>query len=330
MPLPTPSDVHVNRPLTNISIALMQDQRNFVADRVFPVVPVDKQSDAYFLYDSAYWNRDEMKLRAPAAESEGNGYAVNADNTYFAKVYAFHKDIPDQVRANADSPINLDKEATDYVTLKALIKREKLFSAAFMAGGIWGRDYDGVDSSPSTNEILQWNDASSTPIEDIWDAKETILENTGFEPNKLVLGYSAFKVLSNHPDIIDRVKAGQTPGGAAIVDNTALAQVFKVDEVLVMRAIENTALEGAAAATNTFINGKKALLVYSPPSPGLMTPAAGYIFSWKGYLGAGPAGNRIKRFRMEHLAADRVEIEIAYDVKLISASLGAFWDSVVA
>lgn len=329
MPLPTQSDVHVNRPLTNISIAHMQAQTNFIADRAFPIIPVQKQSDAYFTYDNAYWNRDEMQLRGPATESEGNGYSVDSSNTYYAPVYGFHKDIPDTIRANADAPINLDREATEYVTTKALIKREKLFAAAFMAGSVWTRDYDGVASSPGSGEVLQWNDASSTPIEDVWDAKEAILEATGFEPNKLIIGYPVYKALVNHPDFVDRVKAGQTPGGPALVDTSEMAQIFKVQEVLVMKSIENTAFEGATAV-HSFITGKKALLCYAPPSPGLMTPSAGYIFSWTGYLGAGPAGNRIKRFRMEHLAADRVEIEIAFDMKKISAALGAFWDTIVA
>jgi len=329
MPLPTASDVHVNRPLTNISIAYIQKQTNFVADKVFPIVPVAKQSDAYFVYDNAYWNRDEMEIRAAGNESVGNGYSVDGTNTYYCPVYAFHKDIPDQIRANADAPLNLDREATEYVTLKALIKREKLFAASFMTGGVWTYDYDGAASSPGSGEVLQWNDSSSTPIEDVWDAKQSILQKTGFEPNVLVLGYPVYKALVNHPDFVDRVKAGQTPGGAAIVDTAEMAQIFKVPTVVVMRGIENTAKEGASAS-HSFIGGKDALLVYAPPAPGLMTPSAGYIFSWTGYVGAGPAGQRIKRFRMENLASDRVEVEIAFNMKLISADLGAFWDGVVA
>jgi hypothetical protein len=328
--VPTTSDVHVNRPLTSISVAFIQKASNFVAGRAFPNVPVQKQSDAYLTYDHAYWNRDEMKLRAPATESEGNGYTIDPSNTYYCPIYAFHKDIPDPVRSNADAPINLDREATEYCTLKALIKRERIFASKYLVGGVWSYDYDGVDSSPSTSEVLQWSDHASTPIEDVWDAKEYILERTGFEPNKLILGYPVYKTLVNHPDFVDRVKYGQTPNGPAQVDLSEMAQLFKVEEVMVMKGIVDTALEGATVANHSFISGKKALLVYAPPSAGLMTPSAGYTFSWTGYLNAGPAGNRIKRFRMENLAADRVEIEMAFDMKLISADLGAFWDSIVA
>ncbi len=329
MPLPTQSDVHVNRPLTNISVATMQQDTNFVANKVFPIIPVQNQGNSYFTYDNAYWNKDEMQQRADSTETVGNGYAIGTD-TYFCLPYGFHKDIGDQVRANADDPINLDREATMYVSTKALIKREKLFATNYFAGGVWTRDYDGVASAPTAGQVIQWSDyTNSNPITDVWDAKEYTLQLTGYEPNKLVLGYSVFKTLVNHPDLIDRINQGQTPGGPAMIGEADLARLFKVDQVLVMRGIENTAAEGATAS-NSFIGGKKALLVYAPPSPGLMTPSGGYIFSWTGYLGAGNQGQRIKRFRMEHLAADRVEIEIAYDMKKVAAGLGAFWDTIVA
>jgi len=69
MPQPTARDVHVNAPLTNISIAFLQSQDSFVASRVFPSIPVMKQSDRYYTYDRGDFNRDEMQLRAPGPRS---------------------------------------------------------------------------------------------------------------------------------------------------------------------------------------------------------------------------------------------------------------------
>lgn len=326
---PTPGDVHVNTPLTNISIAFLQNAANFVAARVFPNIPVSKQSDRYYTYERGDFNRDEMQERAPATESAGGGYSLDNTPTYFATRFSFHKDIPDEVRANADAVLNPDREATAFVTHKALIKREKLFVGKYFTTGIWGADITGVASNPSTGQVLQWNDANSTPIENIRAQKRAIAESTGFEPNKLVIGRAVFDALLDHPDIIDRIKYGQTPGSPAMAGNDVLARLFNVDELLVMNAVENTAKEGQTAS-HSFIGGKSALLCYSTPAPGLMTPTAGYTFSWTGLMGAGSEGNRIRSFRMENIGADRVEIDMCFDMKLVSADLGRFWTSIVA
>ena len=81
---PSRSDVHVNRPLTNISIAFLQNAENFIANRVFPNIPVSKKSDVFFTYDRGEFNRDEMEERAPATESAGGTYKIGND-TYFAR-----------------------------------------------------------------------------------------------------------------------------------------------------------------------------------------------------------------------------------------------------
>lgn len=326
---PTPGDVHVNTPLTNISIAYLQNASNFVAARVFPNIPVSKQSDRYYIYERGDFNRDEMQERAPSTESAGGGYKLDNTPTYFATQFSFHKDIPDQVRANADAVLNPDREATAFVTQKALIKREKVFVSKFFSSSLWAKDYTGVASNPSTGEVLQWSDANSTPIENVRAAKRNIAQSTGFEPNKLVLGRAVFDALLDHPDIIDRIKYGQTAGGPAMAGQDTLAKLFNVDEVLVMNAVENTAKEGQSAS-HDFIGGKNALLCYSTPAPGLMTPTAGYTFSWTGLLGSGAEGNRIRSFRMEALSSDRVEIDMCFDMKLVGADLGNFFSGIVA
>ena len=50
MPQPHVNNVHVDAILTNISVAYMQKADNYIADKVFPVVAVDKKSDKFFKY----------------------------------------------------------------------------------------------------------------------------------------------------------------------------------------------------------------------------------------------------------------------------------------
>lgn len=335
---PSPGDVHVNRPLTNIAVAYMQSEDKFVADKVFPNIPVSKQSDAYFVYDKGAWNRDDMKDRAPATESAGSGYELGQD-TYYARVKALHKDVPDQLLDNVDSPLDLDSDATRFVTGKALINREVAFSTKFFKKGVWTFNVDGVASGAtaagsfdpengSANDVLKWSDAASTPIEDVRKGCTYVQERTGFRPNKLLVQRRVYDALIDHPDIIARLDRGQTTGPAQ-ANRESLAALFEVDEVVVMEAVMNTAVQGNPA-NSVFIAGKHALLVYSAPNPGLLVPSGGYTFSWTGRAGNSNMGIRIKRFRMEAIESTRVEIQQAYDQKLVGVDLGYFFDSIVA
>ena len=84
MPLLTPSQVHIDQPLTNLTIAYLQDQSNFIADKVFPVVGVDKQSDKYYIYDRDNMNRaGDVKKLAPRTEVNRIGMSLSQDSYCF-------------------------------------------------------------------------------------------------------------------------------------------------------------------------------------------------------------------------------------------------------
>lgn len=327
---PTLGDLHVNMPLTNISIAYTQADQAFVATRVFPTVPVAQQAARYFVYDKADFYRDEAKLRAPSTESVGGGWRIDNTPTYYAPVYAIHKDVDDQLRANQDQGIDLDRDATVYVTRQLLTRREKQWAAAFFTTSVWTGDQTGVAAAPSTNQFLQWNDTASNPIEDIRASALTMLGRSGYRPNKLVVGAQVHAKLVDHPDIVARIQYGGTPSAPAIVSRAALAALFEVDEYLVGEALETTSGENATTATYGFITGKAALLVYAAPRPSILEPSGGYTFAWTGYVGAGPDGQRIKRFRIEPIASDRVEGELAVAQKLVAPDLGVYFTAAVA
>ena len=333
MPNPSQADLHVNVPLTNVSIAYMQKANAYIADKVFPRVPVSKQSDLYWKYSKSDWRRTEVQKRAPGTESAGVGWRVDTDN-YFAHVYAVHKDIDDQVRANADSNWRLDKDATAFITNQMLLKRDLDWAESYFKAGVWATDKTGVSGAPAdATEFKQWNDAASDPINDVAQWQIDQIELTGFKANTLVIGSHVLKELKNHPDILDRIKYTQK----GIVTTDLLATLFDVDRVLVSYATKtdvaevNDARTQDAAATFEFVvNPKSALLAHTASSPSLMTPTAGYIFTWNGYLAGNSHGIRIKNFRMEHIASDRVEAEMTYDMKVVSNDMGVFLEDAVA
>ena len=325
MPQPNLNQVHVDAPLTNISIAYLQAQENFIANKIFPVIPVDKKSDKFFVYTKNDWFRDEAQRRADATESAGSGYNLTT-SSYNADVWAFHKDVGDQTRANSDTPLVPDREATEFVTSRLLLRQEVQFVSDFIKTGVWGTDWAGVAGTPSTAEFKQWSDyANSDPIEDIEAGKETVLGTTGFMPNTLVLGYQVYRKLRNHPDLVDRIKYTSSN----VITTDIMARLFDVERVLVSSSVRATNAEGQTGAYQ-FNTGKSALLTYSAANPGLMTPSAGYTFAWRGVSGGLGATIGVSRIRMEHLKADRVEGELAFANKVTGADLGFFFGTAVA
>ena len=315
MPQPTSLDVHVDAILTNISVAYMQESYAFVASRAFPQVSVNKQTDKYFTYDQADFFRDQVQRRADGTESAGTGYGLSTAS-YSCDVYALHKDIGDQTRANADAPLNPDMDATRFLTQQMLIRQEVEWAAAAFTTGVWG-----TDATPST----LWDAASSTPIADVETAKNTVLTNTGYVPNTVIMSYKVMSALMDNSDIIDRIKYTSQDS----VSEELLARLFGVDRVMVMAGTYNTAAEGATASYSQ-IGDKDVLVAYVAPSAGLMVPSAGYTMLWNGVSQGFGTSTAVARYRMDTLRADRIEIESAWDTKIVSSALGYFLSNVTS
>jgi len=324
--MPNMSNAHIDRALTNISVAYMQDASAFIADKVFPIIPVKRQSDVYYTYNKGDFMRDEAQLRGAATESAGGDYGVEAAAPYYCRKHAFHKDVTPEERGNYDEPLNADTDATEFVAQKMLIRREMDWATKFFKPGIWGTELEGVGATPGDDQVLQWDKDTSDPISDITGAAVTMASETGFKPNTLVLSPFAFNALKNHFDILDRIKYTQK----GIVTTDLLATLFEVEHVYVAWSVVNTAVKGATDNIG-FVMGKNALLCYSNPSPALKKPSAGYIFAWTGLEGSGSYGNRIIRLPLDllGLGTERIEAEIAFDTQKVCADLGVFFKGIV-
>jgi hypothetical protein len=325
--LPTMSDVHNNTPLTNFSEGYVQSDGAFIASSIFPVIPVSKQSDLYYIWNRGDFNRDQARVRAPGTPPAGGGMRLTT-GSYSAEMWEWSKIIPDEVRANSDPAVDHELTSTKYVMNALNIRKERIFATNYLGTSIWTTDITGVNSGPSSGQTIRWNVSTATPVADVETGKMAILLATGFMPNTLVLGAQVRSALNTCPDIVNRLNSGQT-SGPVVVNDSDLARIFGVERVVVSRAIYNTAAEGAAES-NAFIAGKVALLCYAAPAPGLMEPSAGYTFAWTGFNGASAAGTRIRNKRLDVEDSDLIVGNMAFDLKKISADLGYFFTSIIA
>lgn len=323
--MPEMNQAHIDRALTNMSVAYMQDEAAYIADKVFPIVPVKRQSDVYYIYNTGDFLRDEAQVRGRIAESAGGDYDLET-SLYHCKKHAFHKDVAPEDRVNYDEPLDADKDAQIYVSQKMLIRREMEWASKFFKAGVWTREITGVDASPTGPQAIFWNLETSNPIKDVTSESIRMAGLTGIKPNTLVLSPYVFNSLKNHFDILDRIKYTEK----GIVTADLLASLFEVERVFVAWAVVNTAKKGETDNIS-FIMGKNALLCYSNPSPSLRSASAGYIFAWTGLEGAGAYGNRIVRLPMDllGLGVERIEGEIAFDARKVSDDLGVFFKDIV-
>lgn len=316
---PTPSDAHVSAPLTNVSVGYVQEG-NWGAERIFPYLPVAKQSDLYYIFNREDFLRDEAQVRAPGRPSAGGNFSLSTAG-YACVVEAYHKDIDDQLRANADSVLALDSSTTKFVTQKLMIRRERRFMSSFFTTGVWG-----TDITPSTLwDVVVSGVSTSDPQADVDAGILAIQEKTGMKPNKLSIGARVFRALRRHTKVRDQFKYTSPDS----IDEAMLANFFGVDEVVVFDKIYSSAIHGQTGVSPSFIAGKHALLTFTTDSPALMTPTAGYIMAWSGFTGS-VNGMRTKKFRMEENASDRIEGESAYAMKVVAPECGYFFNSVIS
>ena len=324
-------DVHVNAMLTNMSVAYVQDQKNFVAPKL-GVVPVEKQTDIVLKYGKHAFLRDEFKLRAPGTIPQGSGFTLDITTTYRCEEYSGEIMIPDELKANADSPINFERDAMALKVQQALIRWDYLWHANIFTTG-WGKDLTGVTAAAGATEgtsCVYWSDmTNSDPLVDMAYAVKYILSQTGLNPNTLVLGYEVWEKLKNHPVITERYK--HTSADAITED--MVARLFEVEKIIVSRSVYSSSIEGTTTPTYGFVGGKHALLAYVEKSPAILKPSAWYSFAWKGIGGsAAPNGLGLAVFkgRDDRARADWMQVSLCVDPQVIATDCGVFFNGIVA
>lgn len=318
---------HIDRAMTNFSVAYQQGADAFIADKIFPIIPVQKQSDIYFSYSKADAFRDEVKERGQGAESEGFNWDVKTENPYHCRKYALHYDITEEERANYDAPINVDRDTVESLTEKMLLNRERKFADTYFKAGVWGTD----KSAGTGGSIAKFSDASSSPVEIINQCMLEMAENTGKKPNFAIMSPDVLYALKNHEEIMDRIKYTQK----GIITLDLIAELFEIDKIYVPWGVVSTGTKRAnfddSNVSPNFIYKGSMLLGYRTNSPRLKTPSAGYIFAWKGLEGGSAYGSRIVRIPMDQLGigTERIEAEMAYDMRIICPDMGMFLTELV-
>jgi len=313
MTLPTINDVQAVEPiLTNMLIGYKQADDRFVAGRVFPSVPVDKDSGTYYIVTKKYFFLDELKNRAPGGEFARVDYGTSTD-TYKTVQWAADNAIPDEVRANSQVPMDLEQLAVQLLAQRSMIRKEVQWAADFMTTSVWG-----TDDTSSTD----WDDtAAGDPVGDVLTASRTVSNNTGIDPNTMLMGYIVHQAIVNHPDILDRLKYTQAATMSTI--EAALAAIFGKTNYWVGKATYSNTNESATFSATAIIDDD-CLVCHVDPSAGLFGATAGKTFTWA------PGGGEGSLY--SHYDNDRhagvIQHKEQWDQKVTATDLGYFFSGI--
>ena len=332
----TASAWHVDRPLSNLSIALTQESTQFIANKTGTPIPVQKESDKYTVYPQGYWNREYDSTRAEEGVANSVNYKTREEN-YSIGDKALRIFISDRKRANADSQFNLDREGQMLVTNSLLIGEEIDFKNKFLTAGKWSKDLTGVTASPTGNQFLSWANTGADPVGD-WKKwrRDFVLRSAGKMPNEISMTLDVYDALTEHPSITDRIKT-TTADKPAMVTKSMLAGLFEVDRINVIQTVVNTAndaiedsVTGETPVTNTFLASELFLATYIEPTGGLLTATALANFYLPAFTGA-RLGPRFRRYRaVEGKDGEYIEGQLRVDRRIVAKDLGQLWSSVLA
>jgi hypothetical protein len=276
MPQMTTSQARVIDPILTAVARAAAMQAAPVADALFPIVTVGQRAGKIISF-----NADSFKLyntaRAPGANTKRVQFGYASGN--FALVdYSLEGSVPIEIMQEAAAVPGIDLASSAIRTVRQLQQLEREYQCAVLATT--------AGNYPVANRVTlagadQWSDPASDPFGDISAAREVVRGQTGVRPNKLVLGPKPYMALSNHPDVLARLRGGAGADSTDRAPATAaeMARVFDLEQVI----------EGGSIYHNgtAFVDvwGTYAVLAYTIPKSmaEMGSPSYGYTYQLDGH-----------------------------------------------
>lgn len=230
-----PSSVHVDTLISDFSVRYANDE--YIGERLMPPVQVSKRSDKY----ASFPKREAFAFPEDALGPDGKANEITTtrgtDNySVIGRGLKTSRDLT--TIQNQDVPYNELLDMAAEVNNAIAFRREKRINAITFAAGSFG--------SNTTTAGTNWNDSTGGSIvEDLLAARSNLWR--GPTPTK-VIGYCTLTVwntgIANNPKIRDLFK--YTGEGLAVT--TQVARYFRMDDILISEAREDTANIGQTAS----------------------------------------------------------------------------------
>jgi|GEM_PF-2418990 len=297
--MPSRNTIHIDTLLSNVSVKYMPTE--YIADKVFPTVSVKKTTDKYRTY-TRNWRLQETE-RADKAMAREADFAVTT-SSYILKRHALKSYISDNEIENYDAA-DLRADTTENLTDNILRRKEYEVATIIGTSTNWS-----LNVSLAATAAWSSNSAGSDPCPVVWTGASTVIANSGYTPNFMVLPRESYLAVKKHVSILDRVKYT-----SADMTKDVIARLFEVDEVLIPNANYDSSREGLTDSLASIWTQNYVFMGYKPATPGPLKPSCGYVFE--------KARPLVRRWRDEDRDAEAIEVNREYQPKVV-ASLAAY------
>jgi hypothetical protein len=310
MPFPTLGSGRVDKQLSNISLAITNEE--FIHDKIFPVIPnLKEESGKIGQFDDAAHLRIYESIRAIGDRGQHIiEYKQTNSLTYQIEFHDLEKYLDDRIVEQFEKPFDARNDA-----LAVLESSRNLEMETGLATTLADATILTATSTPST----LWDDPLSDPLGDMETAAEAVRLAIGRRPNKCWTNSPVISVLKTHPQFVAKLTGG---GKLSVLNEAKVIEIIKehlnVEAVHVGKAIKATSLEGQTL-TKGEVWSDDFGLYYAPNKGSLHTPSFGYRFEMAG------KNKRVSK-RREPIGdvGDLIRLDWAFQDKLLMPTTAAY------
>jgi hypothetical protein len=266
----SPAQVQVVDPVLTM-VALGYKNQQFVGDNVFPRVPVEIRAGQILQFGMEDFKEYNIK-RSPGADTQRISFGY--EGAPFACVQdAVEIPIPREFQQTAEVMPGIDLGSRAVRRAMNVILKSLEYDQAALA--VNASNYE--DNTTTLSGSSQWDntgDASSDPVEQLLDFKETVRAQTGMYPNVVTFGPLPWNAFKRHPVVRDQYKYTSSRS----ITTDMIAELLEVEMVQVAKAVTADDLNNLSD-----IWGDNVVMSYSPKELSAMEePSFAYTYVYRG------------------------------------------------
>lgn len=298
-------------PRADLGVALEEyplSYQGFVASDILPVFNVPKKTASF----SAITRESILRpvdVRRSANGSYGRADSETDDLSYACVEYGLEGKLGDDEREFYATDFDAEMVTAALTRDRLAREREKRVASAIFNTSTW------TGASLYTDLGTDWDDASSTIVEDVETACNKVITLCGIRPNTVVLPRGAVPWIKKNTDLKARLQYVQALTDQAIM--MSLPAIFGVERVLIAGGIYNSAAENETLVGADIWSDNYCWIGVCAKTANLAEPCVGRTLLW---TNDSPSEFTTEEYREEQTRSTIYRVRHHLDSKIFDAS----------